>query len=154
MSSHAADRHDLIRVHGARENNLKDIDVELPKRRLTVFTGISGSGKSSLVFATIAAESQRLINETYSAFIQGFMPTLARPDVDSLEGLTTAIILDQERMGANVRSTVGTATDANAMLRILFSRLGKPHIGPPTAFAFNIASISGAGAVTLERAGK
>ncbi|MEV8507089.1 excinuclease ABC subunit UvrA [Actinoplanes sp. NPDC051475] len=151
---HAADSHDLIRVHGARENNLKDVSVELPKRRLTVFTGVSGSGKSSLVFGTIAAESQRLINETYSAFVQGFMPTLARPDVDVLEGLTTAIIVDQERMGANPRSTVGTATDANAMLRILFSRLGKPHIGSPQAFSFNVASISGAGAVTMERAGR
>ena len=150
---HAADRHDLIRVHGARENNLKDISVELPKRRLTVFTGVSGSGKSSLVFATIAAESQRMINETYSAFVQGFMPTQARPDVDVLEGLTTAIIVDQERMGANVRSTVGTATDANAMLRILFSRLGQPHIGPPNVFSFNVASIRGAGAVTFEKAG-
>ena len=129
--AHAADSHDLIRVHGARVNNLKDVSVEIPKRRLTVFTGVSGSGKSSLVFGTIAAESQRLINETYSAFVQGFMPTLARPDVDVLEGLTTAIIVDQERMGANARSTVGTATDANAMLRILFSRLGKPHIGSP-----------------------
>jgi excinuclease UvrABC ATPase subunit len=133
-----ADRHDLIRVQGARENNLKNVSVELPKRRLTVFTGVSGSGKSSLVFGTIAAESQRLINETYSAFVQGFMPTLARPDVDVLDGLTTAIIVDQERMGANVRSTVGTATDANAMLRILFSRLGQPHIGPPNAFSFNV----------------
>jgi excinuclease UvrABC ATPase subunit len=150
---HAADSHDLIRVHGARVNNLQDISVELPKRRLTVFTGVSGSGKSSLVFGTIAAESQRLINETYSAFVQGFMPTLARPDVDVLEGLTTAIIVDQQRMGADARSTVGTATDANAMLRILFSRLGKPHIGSPQAFSFNVASISGAGAVTLERAG-
>src|SRR3979411_2251222 len=129
-----ADSHDLIRVHGARENNLKDVSVEIPKRRLTVFTGVSGSGKSSLVFGTIAAESQRLINETYSAFVQGFMPTLARPEVDVLDGLTTAIIVDQERMGANVRSTVGTATDANAMLRVLFSRLGKPHIGSPTPF--------------------
>jgi excinuclease UvrABC ATPase subunit len=151
---HAADSHDLIRVQGARENNLKDVSVELPKRRLTVFTGVSGSGKSSLVFGTIAAESQRMINETYSTFVQGFMPTLARPEVDVLEGLTTAIIVDQERMGANVRSTVGTATDANAMLRILFSRLGKPHIGSAQAFSFNVASISGAGAVTLERAGK
>ncbi|HEY6646876.1 MAG TPA: excinuclease ABC subunit UvrA [Mycobacterium sp.] len=151
---HAADSHEVIRVHGARENNLKDIDVELPKRRLTVFTGISGSGKSSLVFDTIAAESQRLINETYSAFVQGFMPTLARPDVDVLDGLTTAIIVGQERLGSDPRSTVGTATDANAMLRILFSRLGKPHIGSPQAFSFNVASISGAGAVTLERAGK
>lgn len=151
---HAADSHDLIRVHGARENNLKDISVDIPKRRLTVFTGVSGSGKSSLVFSTIAAESQRMINETYSAFVQGFMPTLARPDVDVLEGLTTAIIVDQERMGANPRSTVGTATDANAMLRILFSRLGKPHIGSQQAFSFNVASISGAGAVTVEKAGR
>jgi excinuclease UvrABC ATPase subunit len=150
---HGADSHDLIRVHGARENNLKDVSVELPKRRLTVFTGISGSGKSSLVFSTIAAESQRLINETYSAFVQGFMPTLARPDVDVLDGLTTAIIVDQERMGSNPRSTVGTATDAYAMLRILFSRLGQPHIGSPQAFSFNVASISGAGAVTFERGG-
>ncbi|MEX5294643.1 excinuclease ABC subunit UvrA [Kocuria sp. CPCC 205268] len=151
---HVADRHDLIRVQGARENNLRDISVELPKRRLTVFTGISGSGKSSLVFATIAAESQRLINETYSTFVQGFMPTQARPDVDVLDGLTTAIIVDQERMGANARSTVGTATDADAMLRILFSRLGNPHIGTAKAFSFNVASISGAGAVTMERGGK
>jgi excinuclease UvrABC ATPase subunit len=151
---HAADSRDLIRVHGARENNLKDVSIEIPKRRLTVFTGVSGSGKSSLVFDTIAAESQRLINETYSAFVQGFMPTLARPDVDVLDGLTTAIIVGQERMGADPRSTVGTATDANAMLRILFSRLGKPHIGSPQAFSFNVASISGAGAVTLERGGK
>src|SRR6201990_3557126 len=149
-----ADTHDLIRVHGARENNLKDVSIEIPKRRLTVFTGVSGSGKSSLVFDTIAAESQRLINETYSAFVQGFMPTLARPDVDVLEGLTTAIIVDQQRMGGDVRSTVGTATDANAMLRILFSRLGQPHIGSPQAFSFNVASISGAGAVTMERAGQ
>ncbi|SCG35144.1 ATP-binding cassette domain-containing protein [Micromonospora halophytica] len=151
---HVADSHDLIRVHGARENNLKDVSIEIPKRRLTVFTGVSGSGKSSLVFGTIAAESQRLINETYSAFVQGFMPTLARPEVDVLDGLTTAIIVDQQRMGADPRSTVGTATDANAMLRILFSRLGKPHIGSPQAFSFNVASISGAGAVTLERSGK
>ena len=151
---HVADSHDLIRVHGARVNNLKDVSVEIPKRRLTVFTGVSGSGKSSLVFGTIAAESQRLINETYSAFVQGFMPTLARPEVDLLEGLSTAIIVDQERMGANARSTVGTATDANAMLRILFSRLGQPHIGSAQAFSFNVASISGAGAVTLERAGR
>lgn len=150
---HTADTHDLIRVQGARENNLKDISIELPKRRLTVFTGVSGSGKSSLVFATIAAESQRMINETYSTFVQGFMPTMARPDVDLLEGLTTAIIVDQERMGANPRSTVGTATDANAMLRMLFSRLGQPHIGSPQAFSFNVASISGAGAVTIERGG-
>ncbi|WP_087624572.1 excinuclease ABC subunit UvrA [Aeromicrobium sp. PE09-221] len=149
-----ADSHDVIRVRGARENNLRNVDVELPKRRLTVFTGVSGSGKSSLVFGTIAAESQRLINETYSAFVQGFMPTLARPDVDLLEGLTTAIIVDQERMGANIRSTVGTVTDVNAMLRILFSRLGEPHIGSPQAFSFNVASISGAGAVNLERGGK
>src|SRR5580765_81171 len=146
-----ADRHDVIRVQGARENNLKDIDLTIPKRRLTVFTGVSGSGKSSLVFSTIAAESQRMINETYSTFVQGFMPTLARPDVDLLEGLTTAIIVDQERMGANVRSTVGTATDANAMLRILFSRLGKPHIGPPTAFSFNVPSVHGTGAATVDR---
>jgi len=151
---HAADSHDLIRVHGVRVNNLKDISIEIPKRRLTVFTGVSGSGKSSLVFGTIAAESQRLINETYSAFVQGFMPTLARPEVDVLEGLTTAIIVDQQRMGADPRSTVGTATDANAMLRILFSRLGQPHIGSPKAFSFNVASISGAGAVKLERGGK
>jgi excinuclease UvrABC ATPase subunit len=151
---HVADSHDLIRVHGARVNNLKDVSIEIPKRRLTVFTGVSGSGKSSLVFGTIAAESQRLINETYSAFVQGFMPTLARPEVDVLDGLTTAILVDQERMGADTRSTVGTATDANAMLRILFSRLGQPHIGSPQAFSFNVASISGAGAVTLERGGK
>ncbi len=149
-----ADSYGVIRVHGARVNNLKDVSVEIPKRRLTVFTGVSGSGKSSLVFDTIAAESQRLINETYSAFVQGFMPTLARPDVDVLEGLTTAIIVDQQRMGGDVRSTVGTATDANAMLRILFSRLGKPHIGSPQAFSFNVASISGAGAVEFERGGK
>jgi excinuclease UvrABC ATPase subunit len=151
---HVADSHDLIRVHGARENNLKDVSIEIPKRRLTVFTGVSGSGKSSLVFSTIAAESQRMINETYSSFVQGFMPTLARPDVDVLDGLTTAIIIDQERMGANVRSTVGTATDANAMLRILFSRLGQPQIGSPQAYSFNVASISGAGAVTMERGGQ
>ena len=150
----AADSHDLIRVHGARENNLKDVSIEIPKRRLTVFTGVSGSGKSSLVFDTIAAESQRLINETYSAFVQGFMPTLARPDVDVLEGLTTAIIVDQQRMGSDPRSTVGTATDANAMLRILFSRLGQPYVGSPKAFSFNIASISGKGAVSFERGGK
>ena len=153
QTSHAADTHDLIRVHGARENNLKDVSIEIPKRRLTVFTGVSGSGKSSLVFSTIAAESQRLINETYSTFVQGFMPTLARPDVDVLDGLTTAIIVDQERMGANPRSTVGTATDANAMLRILFSRLGEPHIGSSQAFSFNVASISGAGAVTVQKGG-
>jgi excinuclease UvrABC ATPase subunit len=150
---HVADHHDLIRVHGARVNNLKDVSIELPKRRLTVFTGVSGSGKSSLVFSTIAAESQRLINETYSSFVQGFMPTLARPDVDVLEGLTTAILVDQQRMGSDPRSTVGTATDANAMLRILFSRLGKPYIGSPQAFSFNVASISGAGAVTIQRGG-
>ncbi|MER5635452.1 excinuclease ABC subunit UvrA [Kitasatospora sp. NPDC002227] len=148
---HAADSHDLIRVVGARENNLKDLELELPKRRLTVFTGVSGSGKSSLVFDTIAAESQRLINETYSAFVQGFMPTLARPEVDVLEGLTTAIIVDQQRMGADPRSTVGTATDVNAMLRILFSRLGRPHIGPPSAYAFNVPSVSASGAMKVER---
>ncbi len=152
---HVADNHDLIRVHGARENNLKDFSVELPKRRLTVFTGVSGSGKSSLVFDTIAAESQRLINETYSSFVQGFMPTLARPEVDVLEGLTTAIIVDQERMGADARSTVGTATDVNAMLRILFSRRGRPHIGSPNAFSFNVPSVRASGAITVERgAGK
>jgi excinuclease ABC A subunit len=151
---HRADSHDLIRVVGARENNLKDVSIEIPKRRLTVFTGVSGSGKSSLVFDTIAAESQRMINETYSAFLQGFMPTLARPDVDVLDGLTTAIIVDQERMGANARSTVGTATDANAMLRILFSRLGQPHVGSPQAFSFNIASASGAGAISIQRGGQ
>ncbi len=150
-SQHPADSQDLIRVRGARENNLKDISVELPKRRLTVFTGVSGSGKSSLVFGTIAAESQRLINETYSAFVQGFMPTLGRPEVDVLEGLTTAIIVDQERMGANARSTVGTATDANAMLRVLFSRLGKPHIGSSNAFSFNVPTIRGAGTVSIEK---
>src|SRR5690349_18458836 len=154
MSPQNTTRHDLIRVRGARVNNLKDVSIEIPKRELTVFTGVSGSGKSSLVFGTIAAESQRLINETYSAFLQGFMPTLARPDVDVLEGLTTAIIVNQERIGADPRSTVGTATDANAMLRILFSRLGRPHIGSPQAFSFNVASISGAGAVTMERAGQ
>ncbi|MEU6845960.1 excinuclease ABC subunit UvrA [Streptomyces sp. NPDC046716] len=146
---HAADRHDLIRVHGARENNLKDVSIEIPKRRLTVFTGVSGSGKSSLVFDTIAAESQRLINETYSSFVQGFMPSLSRPEVDVLDGLTTAIIVDQQRMGADPRSTVGTATDAHAMLRILFSRLGEPHIGPPSAFSFNTASVKGAGAISV-----
>lgn len=151
---HAADSHDLIRVHGARENNLKDVSIEIPKRRLTVFTGVSGSGKSSLVFDTIAAESQRMINETYSAFVQGFMPTLARPDVDVLDGLTTAITVDQQRLGGDPRSTVGTVTDTNAMLRILFSRLGTPHIGSPKAFSFNVASISGAGAVTMERGGQ
>ena len=151
---HVADSHDLIRVHGARENNLKDISVELPKRRLTVFTGVSGSGKSSLVFATIAAESRRMINETYSTFIQGFMPTQARPDVDLLDGLTTAIIVGQERLGANPRSTVGTVTDANAMLRMLFSRLGQPHIGSPNAFSFNVPTVRGSGAVTVERGDK
>ncbi|OJV80333.1 MAG: daunorubicin resistance protein DrrC [Cellulomonas sp. 73-92] len=147
----AADSHDRIRVHGARENNLRDVSIEIPKRRLTVFTGVSGSGKSSLVFDTIAAESQRLINETYSAFVQGFMPSLARPDVDVLDGLTTAIIVDQQRLGGDVRSTVGTATDANALLRILFSRLGQPHVGPPNAFSFNIASVRGGGSITVER---
>ena len=146
-----ADSHDLIRVQGARVNNLKDVSVEIPKRRLTVFTGVSGSGKSSLVFGTIAAESQRLINETYSAFVQGFMPTMARPEVDVLEGLTTAIIVDQERMGANSRSTVGTATDANAMLRVLFSRLGKPHIGSSNAFSFNVPTRKASGAMTVEK---
>ncbi|MBP2473011.1 excinuclease UvrABC ATPase subunit [Crossiella equi] len=151
---HAADTHELIRVHGARENNLKDVSVEIPKRRLTVFTGVSGSGKSSLVFDTIAAESRRLINETYSAFIQGFMPTMARPEVDVLDGLTTAIIVDQQRMGSDPRSTVGTATDANALLRILFSRLGTPHVGSPQAFSFNTASVSGAGAVTVRKHGQ
>ena len=148
---HAADTHDLIRVQGARENNLKNITVEIPKRRLTVFTGVSGSGKSSLVFGTIAAESQRLINETYTAFVQGFMPTLGRPDVDVLEGLTTAIIVDQERMGANARSTVGTVTDANAMLRVLWSRIGKPHIGPATAFSFNVPMRKASGAMTVDK---
>ncbi|HEV2742585.1 MAG TPA: excinuclease ABC subunit UvrA [Rubrobacter sp.] len=151
---HVADSHGLIRVQGARENNLKDVSVEIPKRRLTVFTGVSGSGKSSLVFGTIAAESQRMINETYSAFVQGFMPALARPEVDLLEGLTTAIIVDQERMGANPRSTVGTATDTGAMLRILFSRLGQPHIGPPNAYSFNVPSVKASGAITVERGGK
>src|SRR5689334_4056740 len=151
---HAAGRHDLIRVHGARVNNLREVSVEIPKRQLTVFTGVSGSGKSSLVFDTIAAESQRLINETYSAFVQGFMPTLARPDVDVLEGLTTAIIVDQERMGANSRSTVGTVTDANAMLRILFSRLGKPHAGSPNAYSFNVPSVSASGSIKVEKGGK
>jgi excinuclease UvrABC ATPase subunit len=150
-TKHSADSHDLIRVQGARQNNLKDVSIELPKRRLTVFTGVSGSGKSSLVFGTLAAESQRLINETYSAFVQGFMPTMARPEVDVLEGLTTAIIVDQERMGANVRSTVGTATDANAMLRVLFSRLGKPHIGSSNAFSFNVPSVSGVGQIAIEK---
>ncbi len=148
---HPADSHDLIRVTGARHNNLKDVDVELPKRRLTVFTGVSGSGKSSLVFDTIAAESQRMINETYSAFVQGFMPSLARPDVDVLEGLTTAIIVDQERMGGDVRSTVGTATDTNAMLRILFSRLGGPQVGPPNAYSFNVPSVRATGSITVDK---
>ncbi|ROQ59355.1 excinuclease UvrABC ATPase subunit [Streptomyces sp. 840.1] len=151
---HAADIHDVIRVHGARVNNLKDVSIEIPKRRLTVFTGVSGSGKTSLVFNTIAAESQRLINETYSAFVQGFMPTLSRPEVDVLDGLTTAIIVDQQKLGADPRSTVGTATDANAMLRILFSRLGKPHIGPPGAYAFNVPSVRASGAITVERGAK
>src|SRR5215218_4092863 len=151
---HLADSHDLIRVHGARVNNLKDVSIEIPKRRLTVFTGVSGSGKSSLVFGTIAAESQRLINETYSAFVQGFMPTLARPEVDVLDGLTTAIIVDQERIGANPRSTVGTVTDADAVLRILFSRLGQPHIGGPGAYSFNVASVHGSGGLTVERGDK
>ncbi|MEU8957240.1 excinuclease ABC subunit UvrA [Streptomyces sp. NPDC048518] len=153
-AAHAADRHDLIRVHGARENNLKDVSIEIPKRRLTVFTGVSGSGKSSLVFDTIAAESQRLINETYSAFVQGFMPAQARPEVDVLDGLTTAITVGQQRMGGDPRSTVGTATDANAMLRILFSRLGEPHIGPPSAYSFNTASVRASGAITVERGNK
>ncbi|MDJ0426583.1 excinuclease ABC subunit UvrA [Rhodococcus fascians] len=153
-AAHAADSHDLIRVQGARQNNLADISVELPKRRLTVFTGVSGSGKSSLVFSTIAAESQRMINETYSAFVQGFMPTLARPDVDVMDGLTTAIIVDQQRMGANPHSTVGTATDAYAMLRILFSRVGKPYIGSAQAFSFNVASVSGAGAYKVDKGGR
>ncbi|MFD4787036.1 ATP-binding cassette domain-containing protein [Streptomyces sp. NPDC058459] len=148
---HAADSHEMIRVHGARVNNLKDVSVEIPKRRLTVFTGVSGSGKSSLVFGTIAAESQRLINETYSAFVQGFMPTLARPEVDVLDGLTTAIIVDQQRLGADPRSTVGTVTDTNAMLRILFSRLAAPHIGPPSAYAFNVASVRASGAITVDK---
>jgi len=151
---HVADSHDLIRVHGARVNNLKNVSIEIPKRRLTVFTGVSGSGKSSLVFGTIAAESQRMINETYSAFVQGFMPTLARPEVDVLEGLTTAILVDQERMGGDPRSTVGTATDANAMLRILFSRLGQPHIGSPNAYSFNVPSVRASGGITVERGGK
>ncbi|MEU7062373.1 excinuclease ABC subunit UvrA [Streptomyces sp. NPDC046161] len=151
---HVADTHDVIRVHGARENNLKDVSIEIPKRRLTVFTGVSGSGKSSLVFSTIAAESQRLINETYSAFVQGFMPTLARPEADVLDGLTTVITVDQQRMGGDPRSTVGTATDANAMLRILFSRLGQPHIGPPGAYAFNVPSVRASGAITVERGAK
>src|ERR1700742_1052211 len=152
--THAAGAHAQISVVGARENNLKDVSVELPKRRLTVFTGVSGSGKSSLVFDTIAAESQRLINETYSAFVQGFMPHLARPDVDLLEGLTTAIIVDQQRMGDDLRSTVGTATDANAMLRILFSRLGQPHIGSPNAFSFNVPSVKATGVITVERSNR
>jgi excinuclease UvrABC ATPase subunit len=153
MTVHPADSHDLIRVRGARENNLKGVDLDLPKRRLTVFTGVSGSGKSSLAFETIAAESQRMINETYSAFVQGFMPQLARPDVDSLDGLTTAIVVDQERLGANIRSTVGTASDANAMLRVLFSRLGDPQIGPPNAYSFNTPSVKASGAILVERTG-
>src|SRR3989441_2316399 len=148
---HVAGSQDLIRVHGARENNLKDVSIEIPKRRLTVFTGVSGSGKSSLVFDTIAAESQRLINETYSAFVQGFMPTLARPEVDVLDGLTTAILVDQQRMGGDPRSTVGTATDANAMLRILFSRLGTPHLGSAKAFSFNVPTRTASGSMTVER---
>src|SRR5215218_8698849 len=148
---HDADNHHLIRVYGARVNNLKDVSLDIPKRRLTVFTGVSGSGKSSLVFGTIAAESQRLINETYSAFVQGFMATLARPDVDLLEGLTTAIIVDQERLGANPRSTVGTVTDANAMLRILFSRLGEPHVGPTTAFSVNVPARKASGVMTADK---
>src|SRR4051794_26687334 len=148
---HVADSHDLIRVQGARVNNLKDVSVEIPKRRLTVFTGVSGSGKSSLVFDTIAADSQRLINETYSAFVQGFMPTLARPEVDVLEGLTTAILVDQQRIGADPRPTGRTATDANAMLRILFSRLGQPHVGSPNAFSFNVPTVRATGAITVER---
>src|SRR3954453_19653338 len=151
---HVADSHDLIRVTGARVNNLKDVSIEIPKRRLTAFTGVSGSGKSSLVFGTIASESQRLINDTYSAFVQGFMPNLARPEVDVLDGLTTAISVDQERMGANPRSTVGTVTDADAMLRILFSRLGQPYLGPPGAFSFNVASVHGSGGITVERGDK
>src|SRR6202171_2974366 len=154
-AGHVSNGRDLIRVHGARVNNLKDISIELPKRGLSVSTGVSGSVKSALVFDTIAAESQRLINETYSAFVQGFMPTLARPEVDVLEGLTTAIIVNQERMGANSRSTVGTVTDANAMLRIVFSRLGQPHIGPPSAFSFNVPSVRASGGITVDRgAGK
>src|SRR6187401_2359192 len=154
LSSRVADRHDRIRVQGARVNNLKDVSVEIPKRRLTVFTGVSGSGKSSLVFGTIAAESQRMINETYSAFVQGFMPTLARPEVDVLDGLTTAIIVGQERLGSDPLSTVGTATDTDAMLRILFSRLGEPHIGSPGAYSFNVASAHGSGGITVERGDK
>src|SRR5690606_30197226 len=153
-SAHAADRHDTIRVRGARENNLKGVDIDLPKRRLTVFTGVSGSGKSSLAFETIANESQRMINETYSAFLQGMMPQLARPDVESLEGLTTAIVVDQDRLGANIRSTVGTASDANALLRVLFSRLGDPQIGPPNAFSFNTPSVKASGAILVERTGR
>ena len=152
-ASQNTDGHDLIRVHGARVNNLKNVSVAIPKRQLTVFTGVSGSGKSSLVFGTIAAESKRLINETYSAFVQGFMSTLTRPEVDLLEGLTTAIVVDQERMGSNPRSTVGTATDANAMLRILYSRLGKPNIGPPTAFSFNVPTRTASGVMSTEKSG-
>lgn len=150
-NQHPADVHDVIRVHGARENNLRNVDVVLPKRRLTVFTGVSGSGKSSLVFSTIAAESQRMINETYSTFVQGFMPSLNRPDVDVLEGLTSAIVVDQDRIGSDPRSTVGTATDASALLRILFSRLGSPHVGGPQAFSFNVASATGSGALKVDR---
>lgn len=155
IAEHIADSHDVLRVHGARENNLKDLSVEIPKRRLTVFTGVSGSGKSSLVSGTIAAESQRLINETYCAFVQGFMPSVARPAVDVLDGRTTAIVVDQKRMGADPRSTVGTVTDANAMLRILFSRLGQPRVGSPSAFSFNVASVRASGEIKIERgAGK
>ena len=150
---HPADAHDTIRVRGARENNLRGVDLDLPKRRLTVFTGVSGSGKSSLAFGTIASESQRMINETYSAFVQGFLPQLGRPEVDALEGLTTAILVDQERLGANIRSTVGTASDANALLRTLFSRMGDPQIGPPNAFSFNTPSVKASGAILVERAG-
>ena len=152
--SRPADAHDVIRVRGARENNLRSISLDLPKRRLSVFTGVSGSGKSSLVFGTIAAESQRMINETYSSFLQGFMPSLARPDVDELQGLTTAIIVDQERMGANVRSTVGTVTDAGAYLRSLFSQLATPHVGGPGAYSFNVPSVTAAGAMTVQKGAK
>src|SRR5690349_6430768 len=151
MKKAPARNHDVIHVQGARENNLKDVSVEIPKRRLTVFTGVSGSGKSSLVFGTIAAESQRLINETYSAFLQGLMPALARPDVDALSGLTTAFIVDQERMGANSRSTVGTATDANSVLRVLWSRIGRPHVGSPNAFSFNVPSVRAVGEITVDK---
>nr|NLD41341.1 excinuclease ABC subunit UvrA [Actinomycetales bacterium] len=151
MGATTADSHRVIRVTRARENNLRDVSLEIPKRRLTVFTGVSGSGKSSLVFDTIAAESQRMINETYPAFVQGFMTSRARPEVGALEGLTTAIIVDQERLGANIRSTVGTVTDSNALLRVLFSRLGDPHVGPPQAYSFNVPTVTGAGAVTVSR---